>query len=108
MPQDRESLVELIGRHPQALSVELVAGSCDPLLTVATDTMEWMSAYVLALGRVESVTVTRTHRVQHLNHEGSRWRFNSLSHDQRRDLAEPESGAPRRGPGVLTPEERTA
>ncbi|MFJ9901086.1 Lrp/AsnC family transcriptional regulator [Streptomyces sp. NPDC091280] len=106
VPQAREDLAQTIARHPQALGVEVVSGSCDLLLTVATGSMELMSSYVLALGRIASVTATRTHLVQHLNREGSRWRFDSLSRGQQRDLAEPAGGAAGGGAAVLTVEER--
>ena len=105
-PQAREELAGLLARQPQAMSVELVAGSCDLLLTVGTATMPLMSAYVLALGRIESVTATRTHLVQHLHRDGSQWRLDSLSRDQQRDLTESEDGAARGIPAALTAEDR--
>lgn len=106
-PQAREALAEQLARHPQAMSVELVAGSCDLLLTVATATMSLMSRYVLALGRIESVTATRTHLVQHVHRDGSEWRMDSLSRDQRRDLTEAEDGAAQStAAATLTSEDR--
>ncbi|MFE2050942.1 Lrp/AsnC family transcriptional regulator [Streptomyces sp. NPDC059459] len=105
VPQAREVLAEQLARHPQAMSVELVAGSCDLLLTVAAATMSLMSRYVLALGRIEAVTATRTHLVQHVHRDASEWRMDSLSRDQRRDLAE-EDGGVRSAPATLTPEDR--
>ncbi|MGI5397323.1 Lrp/AsnC family transcriptional regulator [Streptomyces sp. CA-251251] len=105
VPQAREVLVEQLARHPQAMSVELVAGSCDLLLTVAAATMSLMSRYVLALGRIEAVTATRTHLVQRVHRDASEWRMDSLSRDQRRDLAE-EDGGVRSAPATLTPEDR--
>jgi DNA-binding Lrp family transcriptional regulator len=105
VPQAREALAEQLARHPQAMSVELVAGSCDLLLTVAAATMSLMSRYVLALGRIEAVTATRTHLVQHVHRDGSEWRMDSLSRDQRRDLAE-EDGGVRSAAATLTPEDR--
>jgi DNA-binding Lrp family transcriptional regulator len=107
LPQAREALAEQLARHPQAMSVELVAGSCDLLLTVATATMSLMSGYVLALGRIEAVTATRTHLVQHVHRDGSEWRMDSLSRDQRRDLAEAEDGGvPTTAAATLTPGDR--
>ncbi|MFD3512997.1 Lrp/AsnC family transcriptional regulator [Streptomyces sp. NPDC058657] len=107
VPQAREALALQLARHPQAMSVELVAGSCDLLLTVATATMSLMSGYVLALGRIESVTATRTHLVQHVHRDGSEWRMDSLSRGQRRDLAETEDGGtPTATSATLTPEDR--
>jgi DNA-binding Lrp family transcriptional regulator len=107
LPQAREALAEQLARHPQAMSVELVAGSCDLLLTVATATMSLMSGYVLALGRIEAVTATRTHLVQHVHRDGSEWRMDSLSRDQRRDLTETEDGGVRTAAAAtLTPEDR--
>nr|WSW65859.1 Lrp/AsnC family transcriptional regulator [Streptomyces sp. NBC_00995] len=107
VPQAREALAGQLARHPQAMSVELVAGSCDLLLTVATATMSLMSGYVLALGRIEAVTATRTHLVQHVHRDGSEWRMDSLSRDQRRELAETEdSGAHTAVAATLTPEDR--
>jgi DNA-binding Lrp family transcriptional regulator len=107
LPQAREALAERLARHPQAMSVELVAGSCDLLLTVATATMSLMSGYVLALGRIEAVTATRTHLVQHVHRDGSEWRMDSLSRDQRRDLTETEDGGVRTAAAAtLTPEDR--
>jgi DNA-binding Lrp family transcriptional regulator len=107
LPQAREALAEQLARHPQAMSVELVAGSCDLLLTVATATMSLMSGYVLALGRIEAVTATRTHLVQHVHRDGSEWRMDSLSRDQRRDLTETEDGGVRTAvAATLTPEDR--
>ncbi|WP_411111093.1 Lrp/AsnC family transcriptional regulator [Streptomyces sp. c-19] len=106
VPQAREALADRLARHPQAMSVELVAGSCDLLLTVATATRSSMTAYVLALGRDEAVTATRTHLVQHLYQDGSEWRMDSLSRDQRRDLAEAEDSAARTAATVLVPEDR--
>ncbi|HEY9330987.1 MAG TPA: Lrp/AsnC family transcriptional regulator [Streptomyces sp.] len=107
VPQAREALADQLARHPQAMSVELVAGSCDLLLTVATATMSLMSGYVLALGRIEAVTATRTHLVQHVHRDGSEWRMDSLSRDQRRDLAETEDGGAHTAvAATLTPEDR--
>ncbi|MCX4984049.1 Lrp/AsnC family transcriptional regulator [Streptomyces sp. NBC_00572] len=106
VPQAREALAGRLARHPQATSVELVAGSCDLLLTVATATKSLMTAYVLALGRDEAVTATRTHLVQHLHQDGSEWRMDSLSRDQRRDLAETEDSASRTAAATLSPEDR--
>jgi DNA-binding Lrp family transcriptional regulator len=105
LPQDREALAAECARHPQALSVEMVAGSSDLLLTVATRHRVAMTDYVLALGRIPGVTGTRTHLVQHLHREASQWRFDSLSRDQQRGL--PASGVgPRPDPGPITAEER--
>ncbi|MFI6421909.1 Lrp/AsnC family transcriptional regulator [Streptomyces sp. NPDC050842] len=107
VPQAREALAYRLARHPQATSVELVAGSCDVLLTVATATKPSMTAYVLALGRDEAVTATRTHLVQHLYQDGSEWRMDSLSRDQQRDLAEAEDSAARTAAAaILAPEDR--
>ncbi|MEV4331036.1 AsnC family transcriptional regulator [Streptomyces sp. NPDC049597] len=107
VPQARVALAEELARHPQAMSVELVAGSCDLLLTVATVTMSLMSGYVLALSRIEAVTATRTHLVQHLHREGSEWRMDSLSRDQQRDLTDTEEAAARTAAGAtLTTEDR--
>ncbi|MBC9713211.1 Lrp/AsnC family transcriptional regulator [Streptomyces sp. TRM66268-LWL] len=106
LPQAREALAGQLARHPQAMSVELVAGSCDLLLTVATASMPAMSAYVLALARIETVTGTRTHLVQHVHRDGSEWRMDSLSRDQRRDLAEAEDGSVRSAGARLTSEDR--
>ncbi|MEW1929014.1 AsnC family transcriptional regulator [Streptomyces sp. NPDC088360] len=106
LPQARETLAEQLARHPQAMSVELVAGSCDLLLTVATATMSLMSRYVLALGRIETVTATRTHLVQHVHRDASEWRMDSLSRDQRRDLTETEDGGVQSTAATLTSEDR--
>ncbi|MEU9095850.1 AsnC family transcriptional regulator [Streptomyces sp. NPDC048428] len=106
VPQAREALAWRLAQHPQATSVELVAGSCDLLLTVATATKPLMTAYVLALGRDEAVTATRTHLVQRLHQDGSEWRMDSLSRDQRRDLAETEDSAAHTAAAILSPEDR--
>ncbi|MFD3662068.1 Lrp/AsnC family transcriptional regulator [Streptomyces sp. NPDC058659] len=105
-PQARQALAQRLARHPQAVSVELVAGACDLLLTVATATPSLMTAYVLALGRDEALTASRTHLVQHLHRDGSEWRMDALSRDQRRDLAEPEDSAARTTAAILTREDR--
>lgn len=106
LPQAREALAEQLARHAQAMSVELVAGSCDLLLTVATATMSLMSGYVLALGRIGAVTSTRTHLVQRVHRDASEWRMDSLSRDQRRDLTESEDGGSPAAAATLTPEDR--
>ncbi|MDQ1007813.1 DNA-binding Lrp family transcriptional regulator [Streptomyces sp. V4I23] len=104
LPQARAALADRIAAQPHATSVELVAGSCDLLLTVAAPSLGTLSNYVLALGRIPEVTATRTHLVQRLHREGSEWRLDSLSRGQRRSL-EDDSGA-RPGTGTLSAEER--
>ncbi|HEX2315183.1 MAG TPA: Lrp/AsnC family transcriptional regulator [Thermomonospora sp.] len=93
-----------VAADPHALSVEQTTGSRDLLLTVSATEPSALGDYVLRrLGTLDGVAATRTHLVQRLHREASRWRLDSLSHEQRRDL---ERVADRdREPGPLRPEE---
>jgi DNA-binding Lrp family transcriptional regulator len=102
-PQQREQLAARLAAHPHAVSVELVAGSCDLLLTVAAASQPMMGAYVLSLCADPDVTATRTHLVQRLHREGSHWRLDALTRDQRRDL---EHDVAHSAVRVIAPEER--
>ncbi|MEB8340789.1 Lrp/AsnC family transcriptional regulator [Streptomyces endophyticus] len=102
-PQARERLAARLAGHPHAVSVELVAGSCDLLLTVAAASTRMMSEYVLSLARDPDITGTRTHLVQRLHQEGSQWRLDALSREQQRGLEHDTTGSADR---IVTPDER--
>ncbi|MET8468618.1 AsnC family transcriptional regulator [Streptomyces sp. NPDC006422] len=102
-PQAREPLAARLAAQPHAVSVELVAGSCDLLLTVAAASTRMMSDFVLSLARYPEITGTRTHLVQRLHQEGSQWRLDALSREQQRDLEHDVSGSADR---ILNADER--
>ncbi|GIH79859.1 AsnC family transcriptional regulator [Planobispora longispora] len=86
-PGMREEVAARLAGDPHALSVEITTGNRDLLLTVGAANLTLMSEYALhRLGNLPGITSTRTHLAQRIHREASRWRFDSLSQDQRRDL----------------------
>ncbi|MFD6354243.1 AsnC family transcriptional regulator [Nocardia tengchongensis] len=99
-PQELESIAHEIANHPYAYSVEMVGGTHGLLVSVAAARQLLLVDYLLVLGRIPGVRDIRVHPAQRLYRDGSQWRFDSLSPDQRRHLTtvlrEPER-APGRG-----------
>lgn len=86
-PRELTATAAALAALPQAISVELVAGAHPLLLTVGSATPSLFTEHLLELGRVPGVRGLRTHPVQRLHREGSRWRFDALSPGQQRELA---------------------
>ncbi|MGW0550444.1 Lrp/AsnC family transcriptional regulator [Streptomyces altiplanensis] len=100
-----EEVAGRLARDVHALSVEIVTGTYDLLVTVATPNLSMMGRYVLnRLGRMPGVTATRTHLAQRIHREASRWRMDALDQHQQRNLRR--SGKDRTAPGPASVEER--
>ncbi|MET9773536.1 Lrp/AsnC family transcriptional regulator [Streptomyces sp. NPDC006367] len=82
-----EELARVLARDGRVYSVEITAGGHGLLLTVAALDLPALAAYVLRrLGGLPGVTGTRTHLVQRIYREASRWRMDALSQRQQRGL----------------------
>ncbi|MFD0899486.1 Lrp/AsnC family transcriptional regulator [Actinomadura sediminis] len=109
VPGEHERIAARIARDPLSISVEQTTGNRDLLLTVSGLSVAHIGTYVLErIGKIDGVTFTRTHLCHRLYTEGSRWRLDSLSQDQRRDLMGHRGGrgdGPDHEPGKLRDDE---
>ncbi|MFE0804675.1 Lrp/AsnC family transcriptional regulator [Streptomyces sp. NPDC058812] len=86
-PGTCEETAALLSGDGRVYSVEITAGAFGLLLTVAALDHASLAAYVLRrLGRLPGITGTRTHLVQRIYREASRWRMDALSQRQQRGL----------------------
>jgi DNA-binding Lrp family transcriptional regulator len=75
----RLAVADIIALDPMAVTVEIVTGSADILVTVCAADLPTMSHYVLEhLSAVEGVVTTRVRIATRLYHEGSAWRLRVL------------------------------
>ncbi|MDI2124985.1 Lrp/AsnC family transcriptional regulator [Yinghuangia seranimata] len=80
----------VLGRHPQAVTIERPADTHRLLVTVATGDVAAMSRYTLdVLSAVPDVAAVRSSIVSHMFTEGGRWRIDALDAGQRSRLAAP-------------------
>lgn len=86
-PQELEETAQKIANHPYAYSVEMVGGTHNLLVSVGAADQSSLVDYLLALGRIPGIRDIRVHPAQRLYRDGSQWRFDSLSPDQRRNLS---------------------
>jgi DNA-binding Lrp family transcriptional regulator len=102
-PAHRMRVAQELATHPPAITVELISGRSDILVTVAASDLTTMSHYLLEhLGKVQHVLTTRAWFATRLYAEGSVWRLGELPPhaaallDQRRDdrAARRPGGAP--------------
>jgi DNA-binding Lrp family transcriptional regulator len=78
-PRMRLAVADAIALHPMAVTVEIVTGSVDLLVTVCAADLPTMSHYVLEhLSAVEGVVSTHVRIATRLYHEGSAWRLRVL------------------------------
>src|ERR1700722_4931302 len=78
-PSMRLAVADTIAGHPMAVTVEIVTGSADILVTVCSADLPPLSHYVLEhLSAVEGVVSTRVRIATRLYHEGSAWRLRVL------------------------------
>ncbi|GAA2154931.1 Lrp/AsnC family transcriptional regulator [Actinomadura napierensis] len=106
LPGANERIAAEVATDPCAGSVEHTTGNRDLLLTVSAMSVAAVSEYVLdRLGRIDGVTFTRTHLSHRLHREASRWRLDSLSQDQRRDLERGAAAGGGHEPGPLRDDE---
>ncbi|WP_173095049.1 Lrp/AsnC family transcriptional regulator [Actinomadura verrucosospora] len=106
LPGANQRIAAEIATDPCAGSVEHTTGNRDLLLTVSAMSVAAVSEYVLdRLGAIDGVTFTRTHLSHRLHREASRWRLDSLSQDQRRDLERGGGSGSGNEPGPLRPDE---
>jgi DNA-binding Lrp family transcriptional regulator len=78
-PSMRLAVAGTLALHPMAVTVELVTGSADLLVTVCAADLPTLSHYVLEhLSAVEGVVGTRVRIATRLYHEGSAWRLGVL------------------------------
>ncbi|MFG2447358.1 Lrp/AsnC family transcriptional regulator [Nocardia fluminea] len=85
-PAELEAVAHEIASHPFAYSVEMVGGTHGLLVSVAAARQSLLVDYLLAVGRIPGVRDLRVHPSQRMYRDGSQWRFDSLSPDQRRHL----------------------
>jgi DNA-binding Lrp family transcriptional regulator len=78
-PSMRLTAADTIASHNLAVTVEIVTGSADLLVTVCAADLPTLSHYVLEhLSAVEGVVSTRVRIATRLYHEGSAWRLEVL------------------------------
>jgi DNA-binding Lrp family transcriptional regulator len=78
-PSMRLAVADTVALHPMAVTVELVTGSADLLVTLCAADLPMLSHYVLEhLGVVEGVVRTRVRIATRLYSEGSAWRLRVL------------------------------
>jgi DNA-binding Lrp family transcriptional regulator len=78
-PRMRLAVAGAIALHPMAVTVEIVTGSVDILVTVCAADLPTLSHYVLEhLSAVEGVVSTHVRIATRLYHEGSAWRLRVL------------------------------
>jgi DNA-binding Lrp family transcriptional regulator len=78
-PSMRLAVADTIALHPMAVTVEIVTGSADILVTVCAADLPTLSHYALEhLSAVEGVVSTRVRIATRLYHEGSAWRLRVL------------------------------
>ncbi len=88
---------EVLARDPHALTVDIMTGRRDLLLTVAARNLAALGAYVTQrIGLIPGVTATRTLPVAGIAKEGSRWEVDSLNVEQRNALHRLPGGRRRR------------
>lgn len=102
-PARRPELAATFAAHPHAASVEMTVGSCDLVVTIATETLDRMAAYVNALADLPGITASRVHLAQRTYSEGSRWRLDSLNREQEDALKSSRTGDL---PSQINPNER--
>ncbi|MEU6751830.1 Lrp/AsnC family transcriptional regulator [Spirillospora sp. NPDC046719] len=106
LPGANQRIAAEIAADPCTGSVEHTTGGRDLLLTVSATSVAAVSGYVLdRLGALDGITFTRTHLSHRLHREASRWRLDSLSQDQRRDLERGSGTATGQEPGPLRDDE---
>ncbi|GAA2991740.1 Lrp/AsnC family transcriptional regulator [Streptomyces drozdowiczii] len=91
-----------IADDPHVFNLEHVSGSRDLLVTAVFEDNAQLARYVgFRLGALDGVAASRTQVATTLHTEGSRWRLDRLTDEQRRKLAPP---APNRQPTRTVPE----
>ena len=86
-PEHMVAVATDIARHPLAVTVEIVTGSADLLVTVAAVDLETMSHYLLQhLARVEHLHSSRARIATRIYAEGSAWRLRLLDESSCRKL----------------------
>lgn len=104
-PGSCEEVARVLALDHRVYSVEITAGGFGLLLTVAALDLPALGAYVLRrLGRLPGVTGSRTHLVQRIYREASRWRMDALSQRQQRGLER--ATAERAGAGPASVDEQ--
>jgi DNA-binding Lrp family transcriptional regulator len=99
-PSMRLTAADVIARHQLAVTVEIVTGSADILVTVCAADLPTLSHYVLEhLSAVEGVVSTRVRIATRLYHEGSAWRLEVLPATTVTALARLRGEAPGEGAG---------
>jgi DNA-binding Lrp family transcriptional regulator len=97
-PSMRLTAADAIARHHLAVTVEVVTGSADILVTVCAADLPTLSHYVLEhLSAVEGVVSTRVRIATRLYHEGSAWRLEVLPPSTVTELARLRGEAPAEG-----------
>jgi DNA-binding Lrp family transcriptional regulator len=78
-PSMRLAVADTVALHPMAVTVEVVTGSADLLVTVCAADLPTLSHYVLEhLSAVEGLVSTQVRIATRLYHEGSAWRLRVL------------------------------
>lgn len=86
-PGTREAVIEELCADPYVWTIELTTGSRDLLLTVAVRGLQELDNHVATrVAPVTGVVATRTHFVRRIFREGSSWRLNALSSQQKQSL----------------------
>ncbi len=81
-PEHRFTVAKNIARHGLAITVEIITGSADILVTVAAVDLTMMSHYLLHhLDKVDHVLSSRARIATRLYGEGSMWRLRVLDSD---------------------------
>ncbi len=81
-------VAEAIARHPEAITVEVTAGTADLQLDLAARDMHALSEYLMeTLGGVSGVSEVRTAFVTQLYQEASQWELRTLNPAQMKNLA---------------------
>ena len=97
-PRMRLAVAETIARHTLAVTVEVVTGSADILVTACAADLPTLSSYVLDhLSAVDGVISTRLRIATRLYREGSAWRLHVLNENTAAALERHRSEAPSEG-----------